>query len=344
MPPTSVIKAAGFESEKTSFVSYHTQMPCRVLKRVREGSPSVILENDFVSAEVLPGFGGRIWTLSQTSSSRNWIWHHPNVQLARHPLGTGYDDHWAGGWEELFPNDAAETVFERALPDHGEWWSQAWSWDLVSDGGDMAQIRLWLDCPISNTMCEKWLTIRDGIPELSIRYRISNRNAQRLFFLLKQHLAVAVQPYDRIELPGGDAESVDAEFSSMVQPNVFSWPVSKRKSCLSGDIDMSKVPPASSLAQEFLYVRNLLDGWCGVFSPTSMSRLRMYFDRQDFPFVWLFMTYGRWRGLYTVVLEPCTNLPKSLNAAIERGTSASVLPGNYSEYNITVAITDTGDQ
>jgi hypothetical protein len=57
------------------------------------------------------------------------------------------------------------------------------------------------------------------------------------------------------------------------------------------------------------------------------ARLRLHFPREVFPYTWLFMTFGGWRDLYTVILEPCTNMPEDLNEAPRQGRCASLAPG-----------------
>lgn len=70
---------------------------------------------------------------------------------------------------------------------------------------------------------------------------------------------------------------------------------------------------------------------------TTGATLRMDYDRQRMPFVWLFLAYGGWRGLYTAVLEPCANLPEDLREAVHRGQSARLDPGG--EYTTEVSVT-----
>lgn len=72
---------------------------------------------------------------------------------------------------------------------------------------------------------------------------------------------------------------------------------------------------------------DLPEGWCGVRDTEAGARLRLHFPREVFPYTWLFMTFGGWRDLYTVILEPCTNMPEDLNEAPRQGRCASLAPG-----------------
>jgi hypothetical protein len=42
--------------------------------------------------------------------------------------------------------------------------------------------------------------------------------------------------------------------------------------------------------------------------------------------VWVFGSYGGWRDLSVVILEPCTGYPAQLDQAIAQGTVRTLLP------------------
>jgi hypothetical protein len=68
------------------------------------------------------------------------------------------------------------------------------------------------------------------------------------------------------------------------------------------------------------------------------ASLRLEYDLADMPYLWLFLTYGGWRGCYTAVLEPCTNMPKELADAIRVGQSARLAPGGVFETRVAVTL------
>ena len=101
---------------------------------------------------------------------------------------------------------------------------------------------------------------------------------------------------------------------------------------------MRQVPAPSSQQQEFVYVRNLPEPWCGVEDPGASAALRMDFDSSAFPYVWLFLTYGGWRDLYTAVLEPCTNMPKDLVGSGAGGPVGAAAAGTGVRYDGSVTL------
>lgn len=295
------------------------------------------LDNGLVQVDVLPELGGKIWNLWDLTKGVQWVWHNPSAALDAVSPGANYDDHWAGGWEELFPNDAPGVFLGRDLPDHGEWWSRPWRWETVDSEPSRASLVLRLDGPTSGAACEKTITLHAGKAEVTVRYRIANRLAETLRFLFKQHLALAVTPGHRLELPGGTATPVDLGFSTRIGGAApFRWPFAEDRE--GRQVDLSRLSDPAERHREFVYVRDLPEGWCGVRDMRTGASLRLSFPLEVFPFTWLFMTFGGWRGLYTVVLEPCTNMPKDLATAAQLGQCASLAAGQVLECAVVATL------
>jgi len=104
-----------------------------------------------------------------------------------------YDDVWAGGWEELFPNDAPGDSEGRRLPDHGEWWTMDWSVAHASDG-TQAVVRLVADTEIRKTTCVKEFRLDSDADTLTVSYQTDSRETDDFHFFFKQHLPIALSP------------------------------------------------------------------------------------------------------------------------------------------------------
>ena len=309
-------------------------MPAVVSRTSVGAFDAIALENAHVRAVVIPTLGGRVWELEDRARRHQWIWHRPDVPLTASTLGTAYDDVWAGGWEELFPNDAPGTFEGRSLPDHGEWWTMKWD---VSDcsGGASARLQLSAETTVIKAFCTKEFELDSDAMALTVSYRIRSEEREPFTFLFKQHLPVELVPGCRLMLPGGRVRSVDPSFSTLAHgEGTFDWPMARSSS--GQEIDLAVVPPSTSRAKEFVYVSDLPHAWCGIEHPAGAS-IRMDFDRQTLPFVWLFLTYGGWRDLYTAVLEPCSNMPKDLADATRLGQAARLDPGQ--DFRTSVSVT-----
>ena len=300
------------------------------------GFEMIVLENSTIRATVIPSLGGRVWELLDKVRDRQWIWHREDVPLAAVSSASSYDDVWAGGWEELFPNDAPADFEGRRLPDHGEWWTTSWTVAELSDGTE-AVLRLVADSQVLRTSCLKEYRLGDGADTLHVSYRIESREPDALHFLFKQHLAVAITPSCELVLPGGRMTAVDPTFGNVLPgPGPFDWPLAQRADGTL--IDIRRVPARHEALREFVYVADLPDSWCGVDDRESGASIRMRFDQQQLPFVWLFLSFGGWRNCYTAVLEPCTNMPKELDEAVRCGRSARLEAGGVFQTSVAVTL------
>ena len=283
--------------------------------------------------EVDPSRGGSILSLRTGSEQDEWIYYDPGRRLPSLGAGVAYDDVWAGGFEELFPNDAPGRWDGRVLADHGELWSAS----LEVLAADAQSVSLRHVCRTVPAQVEKTVVLDEAGTGLTIRYRILNTGGAALSYLFKLHAAMRVEAGDRILLPGGNVTAVDLDFSRILSSSQpCPWPC-------AGDArrpaaDLSVVPSPDSGLQEFVYVSELPAGWCGLERAASGERVRFEYSSEVFPYCWLFLAYGGWRGHYTVVLEPCTNMPKDLAAARARGRCAELATGASRAFDVRVTI------
>jgi hypothetical protein len=296
---------------------------------------AIILENEYLRAVIIPELGGRVWELEDRIRGRQWIWHREDVPLQKAQTGASYDDVWSGGWEELFPNDAPCRFEGRDLPDHGEWWTMSWD-ATVSCEGNNAAVQLAAKSTAVKTTCVKEFSLSADAATLVVNYQIRNEEDKPIHFLFKQHLAISITPECRLWMPGGRVQAVDLSFSTILPGGgPFYWPYAAGE---GNSVDLRAIPPAHAGAREFVYISELPQPWCGVQDIRQGAAIRMDFDSRSFPYVWLFLTYGGWRNLYTAVLEPCTNLPKDLSEAVRLGQSARLEPGHKFETVVSVTL------
>jgi hypothetical protein len=311
-------------------------MSANVSRVVVNGFDAIVLENSLLRASVIPSLGGRMWELRDEIRGRQWIWHRDDVPLAASARGSSYDDVWAGGWEELFPNDSAIDFEGRSLPDHGEWWTTAWTVTDVADGAE-AVVRLVAETRNPRTACVKEFRLRDDSDTIKVSYRIESLETEPFHFLFKQHLPIAVTPSCQLAVPGGQVTAVDAAFSTLLPGSgPFAWPLAPLMDGL--DVDLRQVPPRSTAEREFMYITDVPQACCGIDDVSQGASIRMRYDRRRLPFLWLFLSYGGWRNCYTAVLEPCTNMPKNLAEAVRLGQSARLDPGAVFQTSVAVTL------
>ncbi|UXY16309.1 DUF4432 family protein [Chitiniphilus purpureus] len=297
---------------------------------------TLILENRHLAVAVRPECGGRIDQITDLVRDKAWLWHPPGYDADAPrsvPPGASFDDHWQGGFEEMFPNDAACTVEGRALPDHGEAWSAAWQ--VVEHAPQM--LDMVLDCKTVPVRMHKRLALAPDAPELRLRYRFTSLAAEPLPCLLKLHPALAIEEGDEITLPECDVEPVALGFSRLIgRDGVTRWPGASAAD--GSPVRLDRTLPAASGLREFVYCANLGEGRCGVRNARTGSHLQLHFDTADFPYVWLFQSYGGFNGHYVLMAEPCTGKPYDLNDVIRQGRALWLAPGATRTLEVTLRI------
>lgn len=284
--------------------------------------PAITLETVEIEVVIRPDLGARIDRLLDKRTGHDWIWHPPHydsTQTRTIAIGESFDQHWTGGWDEIFPNDAAGEFQGRQLVDHGEFWSGSWA--VLEHKPDC--LTLGLTCHTVPIQIQK--TIRVEKAEIQLGYEFKNLSDQPVSFLFKQHAAIAIEAGDEIILPDCDIEPVVLDFSRIIgQPGKTKFPTALDK---NGEVVyLNQTPASSSQLQEFYYSSGLSIGQCGVRNPRSRSSLLMNFSLSDFPYVWMFQSYGGWNDYYVLVMEPCTTMPYDLEIAERNGTIATLEP------------------
>lgn len=281
------------------------------------------LENDQMRLTVRPDLGGRIDQLQDCKTGHEWLWHPCDYlpQTRSLPIGASFDDNWTGGWDEIFPNDAAGLFRGYNLVDHGELWSQPW--EVVEQSN--FSIKLALECQTVPVGVEKTIQLHVTEPQFQIKYLFKNQSDETIEFLFKQHAAIAIEAGDEILLPDCVVEPAVLDFSKIIgRQEKTRFP--KAFAADGTEIDLRYTPKRESKLQEFYYSSNLAVGQCGIHNKRSQSSLLMSFDTDDFPYVWVFQSYGGWRDYYVLVLEPCTTIPYDLELACRNGTAAQLQP------------------
>ncbi|MBD3883383.1 DUF4432 family protein [Phormidium tenue FACHB-886] len=296
----------------------------------------IVLKNDTITLTVRPDLGGRIDQLRDLQTDREWLWHSPDYdpsQTRSLAVGDSFDQNWTGGWDEVFPNDAAGSFRGHSLVDHGELWSQ--TWDVVESSA--LSVHLTYACQTVPVRVEKTIRLHETQPEAEIEYLFQNTSDETLPFLFKQHAAIAIEQGDEILLPDCLIEPVDLGFSKIIgRQEKTHFPTA-----FGADgkvIQVQYAPPRSSQLQEFYYSSELAIGQCGIHNGRSQSALLMRFDTADFPFVWMFQSYGGWGDRYVVVVEPCTTMPYDLEIACQNGTAAQLQPQQTQRRRLTVRL------
>jgi hypothetical protein len=299
----------------------------RVKELTAELSPwglrTVSIENELLRFAVLPEAGAKIISVIHKPTGKEILWRNAQTPPACVAAGSNFDDNWAGGWDELFPNDEPASLQGDCYPDHGELWSSNWAYDVESRDG-CAVLALSTECAVSGCRFEKWISLREGESRLRFRHRLTNLRERPFRCLWKLHPAMAVAAGDRILIPARRFELEPECLGSLAGgPPEWRGPVVKLP---GGEVDVSVVPARESRQLQFLYGLDLVEGWCATYDPVLKLAAGLTFPKDLFTSCWLFASYGGWREHYVAVLEPCTGYPYRLDKAAAAGQCLSLEP------------------
>jgi hypothetical protein len=300
------------------------------------------MDNDWLVVDILPELGGKIYSLVHKASGRNLLWHNPRLSPARVHYGASFDDNWCGGWDELLPNDLPRSApGGDLLPDHGEFWSQSAEWRVLRSSPQVGEVRLSLNGRVLPTRFEKSIILTDGDPFVRIRYTYSNAGAESFPFLWNIHPAMAVSPHTWLDVPAERGITEDWRGEQFQADREFRWPFASSRA--GTQIDLRCAEHAEANTADTRYLVDVREGWYAVTDRQAQVGFALRFPRVIFPHIWLFRTYGCWRGLYTLILEASSGYPYDLHVAAEQGT-CGIMPAHGSLEVEVLAIPYAGMQ
>ena len=154
-----------------------------------------------------------------------------------------------------------------------------------------------------------------------VSYRLVNTGYAAFDYMWDIHMAHAIRPGSRIEVPGS--------------PEWFPEEPFPGRTGQSG-ADLMTTPEPEEAFTEWLWSQPD-DGLVAVHHPDG-SGISIAYDTAAFPYLWLWGVYGGWRGHYVLLTEPCTSRPGSLVENVERGTAARMDAGQALETEVTIRV------
>jgi hypothetical protein len=290
------------------------------------GLQTVHLENELVSVDVFPELGAKIYNFIHKPSGRNLLWHNPRLAPARVHYGARFDDNWAGGWDELVPNDNPYSFPNGdVIPDHGEVWSQATEWEITEESTDSISVRFVNHGRVLPTRFSKELSLRSGDSMLRVRYAYENQGPKPVHFVWNVHPALSISPATRLDLPAHHA-LVEEWMNEQFEPGLkYEWPYAPDRT--GKLVDMRVVPSPVEARADAHYFLDVKEGWYAATDIEQRVGFALVFPTNIFRNVWLFRTIGGWRGFNTLILEASNGRMSNLNKAIETGECGVLQPG-----------------
>lgn len=279
------------------------------------GFAALRLDSGPLALTLIPELGGKIASLRDGRSGREWLWRHPRMPYRRAPHGSSYvATADTGGWDECFPSVAACAYpappwAGAAVQDHGELWSQTAATQAALADGVASLHTRWHGVMLPYTF-ERTLSLADGAARLRVEYRLTSSSDAPLAWIWSAHPLLAIEPGMELRVPPA-ARFHAGPSSGLAFPLRLPAP--------AGEVDLARMPARGAGVAIKLWSDPLDAGWASLHA--ADGALHMRWDVAELPqlAIWLNLSaYGMDGGspYYNMGLEPCIGAQDSLADAV----------------------------
>lgn len=312
-----------------------TAMTRSITHTTADGFATVQIQNEALTITLIPELGGKISSLRDRRSGREWLWRHPRMAYQRVAHGATYTTVAdTGGWDECFPTVApcaypAPPWHGAALQDHGELWSQPADLHIDEAAESITVHTGWQGVALPYVF-QRSITIGDAAM-LRFSYAATNHSDDALHAIWSAHPLLAIEPGMRLEIPAS------ARFNrwAAVPPDLLAkdrgiaYPLTARVG--ERMIDLTALPDSSAAIALKLWSDPLPPGAGWATLHARDGALRMRWDTARLPQIAFWMNLGAWAGdggtpYYNLGLEPCIGAQDSLADAFADHRLTMALP------------------
>lgn len=284
------------------------------------------LTNDHVSLQILPELGGKISSLFDKRSQREWLWSNPHLERRTPVYGSSYITTLdTGGWDEIFPSiSPCELSDGTQIPDHGDLvFLPADVSDSSSDGLTLTTLTRSM-----RTRFTRRLRLKDS--GLTIDYQLDSLGDQAHPYLWAAHPLIALEDGMILELPTDKLTTSDG----------LDLETTADGACRIRIHDPSKtsLPPH----QLKFFTERHGASWARLSSADGAS-LRFDWNSEKLPYFGMWLNQRSWAGhgtepYFNLGLEPTTAPCDSLLEAIEMNQQLLLNPGETHHWSVQVSL------
>ncbi len=301
----------------------------------------IVLANDAIRATVLPQLGGKMCSLVNIGTGREFLLQPSDRPLLRASYGAPFEAFDTSGFDECLPT-VAECQYPdgpfagTALPDHGEVWPVPWQYEVREDELLLAITGVRLPYVFRKR-------IRFAATAVEIEYALASVSDKPFKYLWSAHPLLAVEAGAEIVLPPDVRELfIDSSAGNRLggSGDTCAWP--RGLAADGSPVVLNALAGPAQRTAEKLFTPRLSHGYCGLHFPNTDEAIVFRFDPQAVPFVGLWICQGAWpadrTSHFTVALEPCNGRPDSLAQAIARNECPELLPHTVHRWALRIEI------
>jgi galactose mutarotase-like enzyme len=165
------------------------------------GLSAIALRAGELELVTIPALGGKVSHLRRLDG-REWLWRSDRIPMRAVRPDASYLEHGDnGGWDECFPNVApGDAPGWRALPDHGELWSQPWDM-VVTEHEAGVTLHGVVRCATRAVELRREITLLHDEPVAHAAYALRNESGEEMPWLWSAHPMFNTPPGTVVEIP-----------------------------------------------------------------------------------------------------------------------------------------------
>jgi galactose mutarotase-like enzyme len=286
---------------------------------------TILLENEVLRVVACPALGGRILSLVDRRSGREWLVQgeppaRPEAWAREDALFGGRE---AFGWDECLPTvGPCPDPLDPAAPplrDHGEQWGRPA--DMTADGNVL--VTHWPSARWGYTFRRR---LRLDGDRLVASYLLANAAAVPMPFLWSMHPLLRLEPGARVWLRWVETATVGGHLGSPRAPDPHrdAWEVADISAGSALKVYARLRSPATAEARQ-----------------PDRSTLRFRWDQAVAPVVGLWLDFGGWPSgepVHQVAIEPTTSEDDDLASAVAAGRAPMLPPGETLRWSVRLTL------
>jgi len=311
---------------------------CSLKNTLVNGMKGLILENDKIRLVIIVDSGSKLASLIYKPTEQEFLWHNPRMISPRPSYGDAYVE--CSGFDDCLPTIWPCKFKGMNIPDHGDLWSQPWSYKTLEESPEEVSVELHANGKVFPYEATKRVTLTKGKSAVRLDYTIKNLSNKSFEFLYSAHAMLNINPYYEILLPEEVDQvrvfyTVNDRFGKI--GNIISWPIAADKE--GRKVDISKIGKPYVGYGDKLFTKRIKKGWCTATNRERKESITFTWPPDKLPYIGIWINHNGWGDYYHAALEPCSGCPDALDLAVSEWKEYSVLPPKQKfEWYLEIAI------
>jgi hypothetical protein len=306
--------------------------PISVAKVAVENFEGIHVHTGLIELTLVPELGGKVSSLRDARTGREWLWRHPRFPYKLVPHGSSYTAQSdTGGWDECFPS-VAECSYPSApwqgaaIQDHGELWSHPAEFEMDQQIASVVLYTRWQGIALPYTFT-RTIKLTANSSAIQTNYEVSNNADQPINYVWCIHPLLAIEPGMELHLPPSARFNVGGAYPE----ELISLDKKLQYPFAADGLNFPLLPETSAGRAIKLWSDPLPDGdgWASL--RANNGELQIRWDVSLLPQVAVWMNFGA-LGMdggspyFNMGLEPCIGAQDSLADAVSQYNLFATVP------------------